>query len=199
MLIPLSPQRDQGGTQDKTAAAACLQPRGERQQDRRIKTKLQARPPRSAEHAPAQGLAASAGGAADALLCGDRDRVLAIANMTRSAKGADFWRPARMSRPRPGSIGASLKSVGAGCRKLDPNSVRDGAVIVPVAPTSTSQTCSVCSYRAAENRRSQAVFVCGQCGHREMPTSMPPKSSRRHWRKQDLRRSRRMPGCHSAG
>ncbi|WP_350276989.1 transposase [Kribbella sp. HUAS MG21] len=35
-----------------------------------------------------------------------------------------------------------------------------------VDPAYTSQTCSVCGHRAAENRESQAVFRCAACGHR---------------------------------
>ena len=84
---------------------------------------------------------------------------LAIANMTRSAKGTTA-KPGANVQAKAG-LNRSILEVGwAGCAKsFEYKSVRDGAVIVPVAPAGTSQTCSVCSYRAAENRRSQAVFV----------------------------------------
>ncbi|TCC48699.1 transposase [Kribbella capetownensis] len=34
-----------------------------------------------------------------------------------------------------------------------------------VSPRHTSQTCSVCGHRAAENRKSQAIFRCVACGY----------------------------------
>jgi IS605 OrfB family transposase len=34
-----------------------------------------------------------------------------------------------------------------------------------VDPRGTSRTCSPCGYEAKSNRKSQAEFVCGQCGH----------------------------------
>ncbi|WP_410784745.1 RNA-guided endonuclease InsQ/TnpB family protein [Kribbella sp. C-35] len=34
-----------------------------------------------------------------------------------------------------------------------------------ISPAFTSQTCSACGHRAAENRKSQAVFRCAACGH----------------------------------
>jgi putative transposase len=39
--------------------------------------------------------------------------------------------------------------------------------VVLVDPRHTSQTCSACGHLAAENRPSQAVFVCVACGHGE--------------------------------
>ena len=39
-----------------------------------------------------------------------------------------------------------------------------GGLLVPVAPQNTSRKCPQCGHVAAENRKSQAKFVCGGCG-----------------------------------
>lgn len=39
-----------------------------------------------------------------------------------------------------------------------------GGEVVLVPPAYTSQTCSECGYVSAGNRRSQSVFLCGECG-----------------------------------
>lgn len=92
---------------------------------------------------------------------------LQVANMVRSAKGTAA-EPGTNVKPKAG-LNRSILEVGwAGLReKLTYKALRDGAILVAVPPAGTSQTCSVCGYRDADNRRSQAVFVCGQCGHRE--------------------------------
>jgi putative transposase len=41
---------------------------------------------------------------------------------------------------------------------------RSGAQLVAVNPAFTSQTCSLCSHCAPENRKNQAVFLCVVCG-----------------------------------
>jgi putative transposase len=92
---------------------------------------------------------------------------LQISNMVRSAKGT-VEGPGSNVRAKAG-LNRSILEVGWGGlrQKLEYKAARDGAAIVAVPPAGTSQTCSLCGYRAAENRRSQAVFVCGRCGHRE--------------------------------
>ena len=40
-----------------------------------------------------------------------------------------------------------------------------GMQVVKVDPRHTSQTCSRCSYQARNNRRSQSLFLCRQCGY----------------------------------
>lgn len=42
-----------------------------------------------------------------------------------------------------------------------------GIPVVLVNPRNTSRTCSKCGYCNKQNRKSQAVFECGICGHRE--------------------------------
>jgi IS605 OrfB family transposase len=40
-----------------------------------------------------------------------------------------------------------------------------GVPVVLVDPRSTSQTCAECGHRAKSNRKNQAEFFCGACGH----------------------------------
>jgi len=42
-----------------------------------------------------------------------------------------------------------------------------GATLVAVPPAFTSQQCSCCGRIAVENRKTQALFECVQCGHAE--------------------------------
>jgi putative transposase len=40
-----------------------------------------------------------------------------------------------------------------------------GMTVVKIDPRHTSQTCSHCGYQARNNRRSQSLFLCRQCGY----------------------------------
>ncbi|OBU17514.1 zinc ribbon domain-containing protein [Photobacterium aquimaris] len=40
-----------------------------------------------------------------------------------------------------------------------------GRFIITVNPAYTSKACSECGHKSAENRKSQAVFQCVECGH----------------------------------
>jgi transposase len=40
-----------------------------------------------------------------------------------------------------------------------------GIQVVKIDPRHTSQTCSKCGYQARNNRRSQSLFLCRQCGY----------------------------------
>ena len=42
-----------------------------------------------------------------------------------------------------------------------------GAILVPIQAHYTSQTCPACGHVAKENRQTQAVFACVDCGHEE--------------------------------
>jgi len=48
---------------------------------------------------------------------------------------------------------------------LDYKGEERGQRVVAVDPRHTSQTCSRCDYTAKSNRRSQGVFLCGQCSY----------------------------------
>ena len=43
--------------------------------------------------------------------------------------------------------------------------MRAGTRVQLVPARGTSQTCNACSYRHPNNRKSQAAFRCGSCGH----------------------------------
>jgi transposase len=40
-----------------------------------------------------------------------------------------------------------------------------GIQVVKIDPRHTSQTCSHCGHQARNNRRSQSLFLCRQCGY----------------------------------
>ncbi len=43
----------------------------------------------------------------------------------------------------------------------------NGGILIPVPAHYTSQTCPACGHVAKENRKTQARFVCVDCGHEE--------------------------------
>ena len=51
-------------------------------------------------------------------------------------------------------------------RQLAYKSVREGGKLIEVNPAYTSQTCSQCGYCSPENRKSQSLFECQQCGYK---------------------------------
>ena len=81
--------------------------------------------------------------------------------MTRSAKGdaenpgVNVRRKARLNREILGTGWTGLR------QKLEYKAHR----IIAVDPKYTSQRCHDCGHVEAANRKSQAVFVCEQCGH----------------------------------
>jgi len=50
-------------------------------------------------------------------------------------------------------------------RQLEYKAQRTGSVVIPVDPRYTSQTCGICGSVSAENRKTQAQFVCKSCGY----------------------------------
>jgi putative transposase len=48
-------------------------------------------------------------------------------------------------------------------RQLEYKTQWQGGLLVAVAPQNTSRKCPECGYISAENRKSQAKFVCGGC------------------------------------
>ncbi|ADB29242.1 putative transposase IS891/IS1136/IS1341 family [Kribbella flavida DSM 17836] len=88
---------------------------------------------------------------------------LRIGNMVRSARGT-IDHPSRGSRCKARLDGRILSNGwGLLVRRLEDKAA---GRVERVHPAFTSQRCSVCSYRSSENRKSQAVFLCGRCGHR---------------------------------
>ena len=89
---------------------------------------------------------------------------LHLKGMTASAKGT-LAEPGRNVRAKAGLNRALLaRAHGDFRRMLTYKCERSGAKLVAVHPAHTSQTCSRCQHRAAENRKSQAVFHCVNCG-----------------------------------
>jgi putative transposase len=105
----------------------------------------------------------------------DRDLIavegLKVANMVR--------RPAARPDPeRAGAFTANGAKAKAGLnrsilaqgwsrwlRRLQEKAEASGVQLVEVHPAHTSDGCRVCGHQAAENRESQAVFRCVNCGH----------------------------------
>ena len=85
--------------------------------------------------------------------------------MTRSARGT-IEQPGRNIAAK---AALNRKILDAGWRQfanmLLAKAEEAGRAVVFVKARYSSQTCAVCDYVAPENRRSQACFVCGRCGH----------------------------------
>jgi putative transposase len=50
-------------------------------------------------------------------------------------------------------------------RQLEYKLAWNGGILVAVAPQNTSRECPVCGHTAAQNRRTQAQFLCVECGY----------------------------------
>jgi len=88
---------------------------------------------------------------------------LRVKNMTASARGT-VSEPGRNVRAKAGLNRSFLANGPADLRRmLAYKCERSGATLVAVHAAYTSQTCSRCQHRAAENRESE-VFRCVSCG-----------------------------------
>lgn len=92
---------------------------------------------------------------------------LQVGNMTKSAKGTPED-PGVNVKAKAG-LNRSILEQGWGefVRQLDYKTQWRGGALVKVDPRHTSQRCSCCGHTASENRLSQSVFHCVQCGHSE--------------------------------
>lgn len=88
-------------------------------------------------------------------------------SMTASAAGT-VERPGRNVRAKAG-LNRSILDKGWHMLELAlRNAARTtGTVVVLVNPAYTSQTCNACKHVDPKNRKSQAVFECTACGHRD--------------------------------
>jgi len=91
---------------------------------------------------------------------------LQVRNMTRSAAG---------TTKTPGKRVAQKRGLNRGMAAAAPSTIRSmleyktkaaGIELIAVPAHYTSQRCNKCEHIAAENRESQAVFICTECGHR---------------------------------
>jgi putative transposase len=91
---------------------------------------------------------------------------LQVHRMTRSAKGTRE-RPGRNVRQKAG-LNREILASGWGelARRVKEKGEASGVSVVEVSGAFSSQTCVVCWSVRQENRESQAVFHCRDCGHR---------------------------------
>jgi putative transposase len=92
---------------------------------------------------------------------------LAVKNMTASAAGT-VEAPGKNVRQKAGLNRTILRNGWSMARSmLEYKAAWRGTVLVAVPPVFTSQQCSCCGHIAAENRKTQALFECVECGHTE--------------------------------
>ena len=92
---------------------------------------------------------------------------LQVAAMSASARGT-VERPGKRVRQKAGLNRSILDAAwGEFRRQLDYKLQAVGGRVIAVNPAYTSRTCRVCSHESADNRRTQALFACVSCGHRE--------------------------------
>lgn len=89
---------------------------------------------------------------------------LQIQNMTRSAKGT-LKAPGKNVAQKRG-LNREILNQGWGLFAQRLEDKAPGRVL-RINPAYTSQCCSHCKHVAKENRKSQAVFLCHACGHRD--------------------------------
>jgi len=92
---------------------------------------------------------------------------LQVRNMSRSAAGT-IDEPGRNVRAKAG-LNKSILDQGWGefVRQLDYKLRWRGGWLVKVPPQHTSQECSACGHTSPDNRKTQAIFHCRSCGHKE--------------------------------
>ena len=92
---------------------------------------------------------------------------LRVANMSKSARGT-LAAPGRNVRQKSG-LNRSILDQGwyEIRRQLEYKMQWSGGLFVAVPPQYTSQTCPACLFKSAENRRTQASFLCTHCGYAE--------------------------------
>ena len=92
---------------------------------------------------------------------------LRVRNMSKSAAGTTE-QPGRNVRAKSGLNYAILDQ--GWCkfrRQLDYKLAWNGGRLIVVPPHNTSQTCPACGHVSADNRQTQACFVCVECGFEE--------------------------------
>ena len=90
---------------------------------------------------------------------------LQVRNMSRSSKGT-IEQPGKMVAQKSGLNRAILdQGWGEFRRQLGYKVAWNGGMLVAVPPHHTSQTCPVCGHVSKHNRRTQASFLCVDCGY----------------------------------
>jgi putative transposase len=92
---------------------------------------------------------------------------LQVRNMSKSSKGT-IDAPGKSVAQKSGLNKAILdQGWGEFRRQLKYKLHWRGGILIPVPAHYTSQTCPCCGFVTAENRQTQAKFVCMDCGHEE--------------------------------
>ena len=92
---------------------------------------------------------------------------LKVGNMSKSAKGT-VENPGKNIRQKAGLNRAILDQAWYEFRRQLEYKLRwRGGQLIPVSPQYTSQCCPACGHTAKENRTTQALFACVQCGYTE--------------------------------
>ena len=89
---------------------------------------------------------------------------LQVRNMSKSAAGTSE-QPGRNVRAKSG-LNKSILDQGwfEFRRQLDYKLAWNGGILIAVPPQNTSRTCPCCGHVSAENRKTQAKFLCVNCG-----------------------------------
>lgn len=92
---------------------------------------------------------------------------LRVASMSKSARGT-VAQPGRNVRQKTG-LNRSILDQGwyEIRRQLEYKMAWTGGLFLTVSPRHTSQTCPACLYKSADNRKTQASFLCTHCGYAE--------------------------------
>lgn len=92
---------------------------------------------------------------------------LRVQNMSASAKGT-VAQPGKNVRQKAGLNRGILDAAWGEFRlQLEYKLQWRGGQVILVNPAYTSRTCRMCGHEAAENRKTQSVFLCVACGHAE--------------------------------
>ena len=90
---------------------------------------------------------------------------LKVGNMSKSAKGT-MEKHGKMVKQKSGLNRAILDQAWYEFRRQLEYKLRwRGGQLIPVSPQYTSQCCPACGHTAKENRTTQALFACVQCGY----------------------------------
>jgi len=90
---------------------------------------------------------------------------LRIKNMSASAKG-DMEQPGKNVKAKAG-LNKSILDQGWGnfLRMIGYKQEWSGGKLIQVNPKNTSRTCPACGHVSADNRKTQALFLCNECGY----------------------------------
>ena len=90
---------------------------------------------------------------------------LQVKNMSRSAKGT-LDTPGKKVKQKSGLNKSILdQSWSEFRRQLEYKTVWQGGLLISVPPRNTSRTCPCCHHTSPDNRKTQAKFLCVQCGY----------------------------------